>query len=130
MSAEDRQLQLLMLLNTLENVVIELPDVSGDDEPTADPPAISREQIAAAFPEFGYYHAITPSSVDQDEEPVVGDAVDDLRDIVTDMTRAVRLGEVNWRSGAWEAKFSHAHHSGSHLADLRSHLYRLRFFGP
>jgi hypothetical protein len=93
--------------------------------------AVTREQIARAFPEFGYYDVIRPSPPEQEETSDIADAIEDLVEIAEDLIWAARYDDpFDWRDGAWEAKFSYAHHTGSHLADLRLYLYRLRFFGP
>ena len=47
-------------------------------------------EVGARFPDFGYYASADPAIV-LDEKPTVGDAIDDLIDIVGE------LREVSWR---------------------------------
>jgi hypothetical protein len=130
---ETRQEQLLRVLNTLEIALLDLPDLLGEKDNPRMPerPSVTREQISKAFPEFGYYHAIRPSPPEQNEASDIADAIEDLVEIADDLIWASRYDDTfDWRDGVWEARFSYAHHTGSHLADLRSYIYRLRFFGP
>jgi hypothetical protein len=69
------------------------PD-SNPAEDNSDPPEADYKQLYAAlcarFPEYGYYAMADPLEV-LPEKPSVGDAIDDLADIVLD------LREVLWR---------------------------------
>lgn len=134
MPAEDRQRDLLIVLNKLELQCLALPDLTPDgDDKGASPNTydVRRAAVSMAFPELGFYHTATPSSVDQPAEMVVGDAVNDLADILRDIDDVCWVENAEGRINAvWQAKFNYEHHFGSHLADLRSYLYRLRFFGP
>lgn len=130
---EDRQKRLLRVLNSLELACLDLPDVEPDDQEGNSPNTYDkrRSEVTTAFPEFGWYHSMRPSAVDEATEAGVGDAVDDLADILRDIDGVLWTEANEGESNAiWEAKFSYEHHAGSHLADLRSYLYRLRFFGP
>jgi hypothetical protein len=132
MSTEDRQVALIRALSRLEVAALDLPDVSTDKEGESGPNTydLNRAAVTASFPELGYYHSIRPSSPVEDQEVTIGDAVDDLSDILRDIDEALWVETLKgWRKGVWEARFGYEHHFGAHLADLRSHLYRLRFFG-
>lgn len=129
---ESRQVRLLRLLNDLENACLALPEIGPDpnDDRSPNRHEKRREQVASAFPEFGFYHSMRPSPVLEAETPCVSDAVDDLAEILTDLDAAIwcdAKGSVT--NAIWEAKFAYEHHLGAHLASLRSHLYQLRFFG-
>lgn len=129
---EDRQKVLLVVLNRLELACLNLPDVEptdgGDSPNTYD---ARRAQVSSAFPEFGWYHHVRPSHADEEEQVGLGDPLDDLADILRDIDDALWT-ETNrgMASAIWQAKFNYEHHFGSHISDLRSYLYRLRFFGP
>jgi hypothetical protein len=107
------------------------PDADGDEASAPNLDASWVDKVGEAFPEFGLYHKIRPAPVSEPEEALAGYAVDDLADILRDLDSA--LNEASARGineGIWCAKFKYEWHFGSHLADLRSHVYRLRFFGP
>lgn len=133
LSPEARQHALIGALDRLELSCLALPEVT-PDERAGDSPNTHRARYASlssAFPELGYYYNIRAVPPDPPEEPTVGDAADDLADILRDLDGALWVErEEGWRNGVWEAKFGYEHHFGAHLADLRSYLYRLRFFGP
>lgn len=119
-------------LSRLEVATLTLPDVAPDDREERGPNThdARRAAVAKAFPELGYYHSIRPSTPDEAQEVTIGDAVDDLADILGDIDKAIWVeASQGWRNGVWEAKFGYEHHFGAHLVDLRSYLYRLRFFG-
>lgn len=129
---DDRQRDLLVILSKLELVCLALPYVSPQSDTAQSPNTYDarRAQVVASFPEFGMYHHIRPSPVSDPEDHVVGDAVDDLADILADIDSAFWEEKTHGRDdGIWQAKFSYEHHLGSHLVDLRSHIYRMRFFG-
>lgn len=83
--------------------------------------------IGARFPNYGYYASADQAEV-LDDKPAVGDAVDDLLDIVRD------LREVSWRYDALGADDAHWHfrllfqiHWGRHLRDLSLYLHATQF---
>ena len=83
-------------------------------------------EIAARFPDFGYYGTVF--GIDVPGEAVVGDAIDDILDITND------LKEVLWRFDRFGADDAHWYfrmlyqiHWGEHLRGLAGYLYwRLR----
>jgi hypothetical protein len=133
LSSEARQYALIVVLDRLELACLALPEVE-PDERGGDSPNTYRARytsLSSAFPELGYYYNIRAVPPDPPEEPTVGDAADDLADILRDLDGALWVEqEEGWRNGVWEAKFGYEHHFGAHLVNLRSYLYRLRFFGP
>jgi hypothetical protein len=133
MAAENRQRELLILLNKLELACLALPetDPGTGDTDRASTYAVRASQVGDAFPEFGQYHKVRPSPISEQEEAGAGYAIDDLADILGDIDEALLKASIESQdSGVWHAKFSYEHHFGSHLADLRSYLHRLRFYGP
>jgi hypothetical protein len=100
--------------------------------PEADPPRdsfrIPYAVMGAHFPDYGYYASADPTKV-LDEEPCVGDAIDDLIEIVRD------LREVSWRFDAlgpddahWHLRFLFRINWGGHLRSL-SHYLHVKQFG-
>ncbi|HRE44990.1 MAG TPA: DUF5063 domain-containing protein [Terricaulis sp.] len=134
LTPEDRQRDLIAALSGLELRCLALPQVEPVDAAGGESPNTHlrwRDAIASAFPEFGLYHSIRPSPASEPESATLSDAVNGLADIMRDIDDALWENGAHGReSGIWQAKFNYEHHLGSHLADLRSYLYRLRFFGP
>ena len=84
------------------------------------------DQLGARFPDYGYYASVDPRLV-LEEKPSVGDAIDDLADIVLD------LREVSWRYDTFGADDAHWHfrflfqiHWGAHVRDLSRYLEKIR----
>lgn len=90
-----------------------------------------RPRVAQAFPDFGYYNFVRPEVPSGAAiQSGVNDAVDDLAEILADVSGALdHEGQFGWERAAWEARESYETHFGSHLVDLRSYVYRLRFIG-
>lgn len=134
LSPEDRQHELIEKLNKLELACLALPNVEPDTDDDAQSPNTHmdrRRTLGAAFPELGVYHKVRPSPPEDAEEIGFGDAANDLADILRDADDALWVERCQSLPNAvWQARFNYEHHFGSHLADLRSYLYRLRFFGP
>jgi hypothetical protein len=130
---ERRQVSLLTALNHLELAVLALPDLAPETSDAGGSPdthADRRRELQTAFPELGYYNTADMRSVDPEQKAMIGDAADDLADILRD------LDDVLWReanegvvAAIWQGRESYETHFGAHLADLRAYLYRLRFFG-
>lgn len=130
MESDARLHRLMILLNELElcYLAVDLVEPTEDRISGPDNTEIRRPQVTAAFPELGYYHTIWASPANQPEEPVIGDAADDLIEILQDIDYALWAERrANWIDGAFEARFMYQAHTGSHLVNLRSHLYNLRF---
>ena len=78
------------------------------------------DNIRANFPDFGYYHILLNGPEIKDAaEIAVGDATDDLNDIIRD------LMEVKWRlennsevDGLWFFRFIFKSHTQQHLLGL------------
>jgi hypothetical protein len=104
----------------------------GDDDDDAQSPtdADLRIVLGARFPEFGFYHQVAPLRADGEleftEQPSLGDAIDDLSDIVHDLRAATRVRERRGAaSGAAHLAWSFDIHWGQHLRDLQRYLHFL-----
>lgn len=130
LQSDERLHRLTILLNELElaYLAIELPEPTVERINGPDRTDVRRIQVTSAFPELGYYHSIWTSPVDEIEEPLVSDAADDLVEILQDIDYALWAEQrASWIDGAFEARFMYQAHTGWHLANLRSHIYTLRF---
>lgn len=101
----------------------DVADAAGEGEPPERDYKATRERIAALFPELGYY-ASAPAGETLDAEVTVGDAIDDLADIYSEVL------DVAWCFASTSAedavrlfRFGFAHHWGRHLADVRGAIH-------
>jgi len=110
----------------LERVLVLPNDVNwpGDIEPVSRY-AEFRVQIERSWPELGCYDAATGGTLDLDATGEVGDAVDDLTDIVVDLDKAGQLACVDEEGARSWLRFAVETHWGVHARNLDRHLDRL-----
>ena len=109
------------------------PDDGGDGDEDDAPRATDEELCAvlgARFPEFGYYRTVAPlrddGSLDFTDEPGLGDAIDDLLDIVHELQAASWHRQHHGEgAGAARLAWSFDVHWGQHLRDLQGYLHSL-----
>lgn len=94
--------------------------------PGIDPPerdlAALRAFLEARFPDYGFYRA-ADLRVPGDSPQGIGDAIDDLLDLVLDLSAAVWLADqVDLDDGHWHLHLLHFHW-GRHLRDLALYLH-------
>lgn len=82
-----------------------------------------RENVENNFPNFGFYNSVSDLNITSDHQIILGDAIDDLSDIVKDLL------EVKWRiennsinDGLWFLTFIFESHSEQHLIDLLNYI--------
>lgn len=98
----------------------------GFGEPPARNGAALRPLIAARFPDHGYYAVVDPLVLLPDK-PGIGDAIDDLVDIASDMAEAVwRFDHLGADDAHWYLRLLHFHW-GRHLRELSLYLHARRF---
>ncbi|MBI3174000.1 MAG: DUF5063 domain-containing protein [Chloroflexi bacterium] len=87
-----------------------------------------RELITKRFPNLGYYNIPNSISVSIGEADIqVGDAIDDLADIASELSEVVWRWRNNSENDAlWHFRFSYESHWGSHLRNLQMYLHALR----
>lgn len=94
----------------------------GDDEPPSRDYQETRGRMAQLFPTLGYYPLAKGDGDDADL--VMGDAIDDLADIFSEVLDVAWMLE---NSGMNEAtslfRFGFTHHWGRHLCDLRGTVH-------
>ena len=80
-------------------------------------------EAASRFPMLGDYPSADPIDL-EDQDILVGDAIDDISDIASDLSEALwwwdRCGDS---AGAWWVRFNFQAHWGRHLFDLRRHVH-------
>lgn len=94
----------------------------GDSEPPGRDYQATRERIAKLFPTLGYYPLAKGDG--DNAELVMGDAIDDLADIYSEILDvAWMLENSGLAEGTSLFRFGFAHHWGRHLCDLRSAIH-------
>lgn len=122
--------ELSCALDELVVAVHALPRAEPDD-PDADAPPPDqfalREQIAARFPNFGFYGVADPLAVPAGDA-LLGDAIDDLVDIVLDLREALwGFDNLGPNDGVWSLRFLFGAHWGRHARELSLYLHALQF---
>lgn len=90
--------------------------------------AAAYRRLAASFPEFGFYSEMAPDASYKGalDGPMMGDAVDDLEDIVGDLSEvAVLLRKGETANAIWQFRFSFETHWGRHLRSLQGYIHYL-----
>lgn len=83
----------------------------------------ARALVIHRFPNFGYYHPARLLEHEGGTGTLVGDAIDDLADIYTDLKAAAwTWDEVSAEDGRWELHFGFEGHWGWHLRDVQSYF--------
>ncbi len=99
-----------------------------EDAPSqAEPPerdySAIRAMIAPRFPDLGYYGAAPPGET-LDAEITVGDAIDDLTDIYSELLDVLWCLEQTSAEDAMRLfRFGFTHHWGRHLCDVRGAVH-------
>lgn len=83
-----------------------------------------RQNVESNFENFGFYKTILDiNNFENHQEDAIGDAVDDLTDIIQDLL------EVKWRiennsleDGLWFFKFIFRSHTQQHILDLLNYI--------
>ncbi|GGK24485.1 hypothetical protein GCM10008955_17600 [Deinococcus malanensis] len=81
-----------------------------------------RTQIAAVWPELGFYDTSTGGALDLADLSDFGDAIDDLTDIAVDLDKAWQLAAVDTVGALSWLRFAAQTHWGQHVHDLAGHL--------
>ncbi|MFD2263221.1 DUF5063 domain-containing protein [Lacibacterium aquatile] len=125
----DEKARLAALCRTLDALVLAYHDVpdshpaDGDLEPPSTLGDDHFDLVANAFPDFGLYSVIAPTT-DPDVSPTMADAQDDLIDIAGDMAETLwRSENLGFDDAAWYFRLMYRNHWGQHLHDLRRYLY-------
>ena len=100
-----------------------------DDEPPRENGDTLRQRLRRRFPDLGYYN-MGNRSEPLEQSKLVGDAFNDLADIVRD------LNEIKWRASnlgeddaIWWFRWSFERHWGLHLRNLSLYLHETIYYG-
>lgn len=125
---KDMQMRLSSLAQHLDQLVLayySTTDVEGDHENLDTPPhdySAVYGRMGALFPSLGYYADVEPTE-DFDQKPSIGDAIDDLADIYSDMVDVVWYAEnASLNEATWHFRFGYQVHWGAHLHNVRRYL--------
>lgn len=120
------------LMDELDLVVAstQFGEFASDDKDYSEPPksdyVVLRSTISVRFPELGFYYTADHKSHAMDSaEVIVGDAVDDLVDIVGDLQKVQwYLKYTSLSNALWYFQFSFRSHWGLHARELQLHLHK------
>ena len=121
--------QLLRALDDLTNAYHRAPSLPFREYPA--PPNSDFGELykllSSRFPQLGLYAAPEMKVVLQDV-PLVGDAIDDLADIVRDLRDVCWMNSnVSPQDANWHFRNTFETHWGQHLRDLSGYLHHLQF---
>ena len=122
---------LLAALDRLVAAYHDTPDDEASDTELEAPRAGGAplyKEVAARFPDYGYYPVSDPAAPPRDEDAAMtGDAIDDLIDLTSDMREVVWLAD---NVGAGDAHWSFRllfFHWGRHARELSLYLHARQF---
>ena len=100
-------------------VDFEFDETEYDEEPDFDYNQI-KENVKSNFPDFGWYsNVLDLNKMEPNVEIGVGDALDDLTDIIQDlMVVKWKMENTSEMDALWQFEFSMRTHSEQHLIDL------------
>lgn len=130
---EDGQSSETQFLTLLDKLVWQISEITptdppvGEEIPENDFPAI-RKAVEKTFPEWGYYNvagSIT-ENVGASEEVHVGDAIDDVSDIVNDLKMVLwSYQHESEEMAIWHLLYSYKMHWRGHLRSLQFYVHCL-----
>ena len=120
-----------ILIAALDKLAISVNYVDFEFDATKYPDApetnyqLIREKVQKKFPNLGYYNI--PKDVSENlvkSEIIVGDAIDDISDIVGDLSEVLWCFENTSKNDAlWHYQNSYLSHWGRHLRELQLYLH-------
>ncbi len=115
--------QLVGLYSEFMNTKFEFDQTDYDDEPNFDYKQILKN-VKSNFPSFGWYSTIIDiTQVEPNVKTGIGDALDDLTDIIKDLLAVKwRMENTSEMDALWHFEFSMRTHSEQHLLDLLKYL--------
>lgn len=88
------------------------------------------ENIKLNFPSFGFYNVVLDmyEFINTENNVGLGDAVDDLYDIIYDLLAVKwRLENNSLQNGLYHFKFVFTHHTKQHLIDLLNYIHQKEY---
>jgi hypothetical protein len=105
------------------NVEFEFDETDFEEEPDFNYNEI-KENVKSNFPDFDWYSMVLDlNKMEPNIEIGIGDALDDLTDIIKDMLVVKwKMDNTSEMDSLWEFEFSMRTHSEQHLIDLLKYL--------
>jgi|TARA_B110000908_G_C10067704_1_gene363619 hypothetical protein len=105
------------------NVEFVFDETDYDEEPDFNYNEI-KENVKSNFPDFDWYSMVLDlNKMEPNIEIGIGDALDDLTDIIKDMLVVKwKMDNTSEKDSLWEFEFSMRTHSEQHLIDLLKYL--------
>lgn len=102
------------------------PGIPVEYAPNPPKSTITYAQIGSRFPDLGYYGAALPG--DLTGSASVGDAIDDILDIASDLSEIIwRFDHIGSDDADWHYRLLFQCHWGRHLRDLSRYLHAKQF---
>ena len=115
---------LVLAMHALPDVAVSAVDI---DPPVRDGHAMY-SALRPRFPGLGYHGVADPLEVSPPGEVMVGDAIDDLTDIVGDLEQCLwRHDNVGLDDALWHLGLLYRTHWGRHARELGLYLHALQF---
>ena len=110
-------------LSSAYAAVVETPFFDGEDALDHHDYEATCERVRQAFPKFGFYAVVAPAP-DPEAEVMMGDAIDDLADIASDLEPIAWLWDQGRQAKPLGISNPYRQHWGTHLHDLRRYVHR------
>jgi len=129
---EDRERALRVALDRLA-LAYHFTEALTDDATSPDAPDVDgvklRKRVESCFPELGYYNEALHITRHLGESALgIGDAIDDLVDIATELRQVLHHWENTSEAAAlWHFRFGFEVHWGLHLRGLQRYLHERAF---
>ena len=110
---------LVGIYSEYQKVEFEFDETDYDEEPEFDYKEILKN-VKSNFPDFGWYSMVLDlNKMEPNVEIGIGDALDDLTDIIKDLLAVKwKMENTSKMDALWEFEFSMRTHSEQHLIDL------------
>jgi hypothetical protein len=127
---EENEKRVLFLLDKIAFLIHEAKpeeEYEGDEIPETDYMTL-RKEVEGRFPNWGYYNSAKDVTQNIAETSItVGDAIDDLTDIVSDLKAVLWcLDNENENNALWQLQDSYSGHWREHMFNLRLYAHCLR----
>lgn len=118
---------LVGIYSEFQKVKFKFDETDYDEEPDFDYKEIL-ENVKSNFPDFGWYSMVMDlNKMEPNVEIGIGDALDDLTDIIKNLLAVKwKMENTSEMDALWEFEFSMRTHSEQHLIDLLKYIKELK----
>ncbi|REC79749.1 DUF5063 domain-containing protein [Chryseobacterium elymi] len=115
--------QLVKIYKLYFDIEYRFDDASYPDFDKSQLPDI-RQNVAINFKDFGFYKTILDiNDINNQQDNGIGDAIEDLSDIITDLLQIKwRIENNSWADGLWYFQLIFHGHTQQHILDLLNYM--------